>query len=72
LDSFTCNVTLGDTLDEALDEVAETALFGDLINSAAPEPRARALAAARAALQPYASASGVVLGAAAWIVTARS
>jgi SAM-dependent methyltransferase len=66
---FQCEVRFGRTIDQATEGAGELAL-GEPLAAATADLRERALAAVRRALEPYAGRRGVVLGAAAWIVTA--
>lgn len=61
----------GDDVDDVLGFVRDTALVRELLSDADEETTRKALDAVRAALTPHQSPDGVLLGGAAWLVTAR-
>ena len=62
---------LGDRLDDASEFALEGGPAARLLVGAEPAVRARALGAVHRTLAPYASGNGVMLPAAAWLVSAR-
>lgn len=61
----------GDDIDDVLDFVRDTALARELLSDADEATTRKAFEAIRAALAPHQSPEGVLLGGAAWLVTAR-
>jgi len=70
---FDTTVLLGGrgTFDDAVAFVENSGMTRRFLGDAPPDLRARALAAVREALSPYATDDGVRLGAAAWVVSGR-
>ncbi|MFV2039343.1 MAG: hypothetical protein ACC660_03790, partial [Acidimicrobiales bacterium] len=60
----------GGGIDETLEYLVTSGLGRALLDDAAPDARAAAIGAVRAALEPHLGDDGVRLGGAAWIVTA--
>jgi hypothetical protein len=61
----------GDDIDDVLDFVRDTALARELLADTDEATTRKAFEAIRAALAPHQSPEGVLLGGAAWLVTAR-
>jgi SAM-dependent methyltransferase len=73
IEPFTTAMLLagGGSLDDATDFLRSTGMARALFAEASPEEIDRALAAVRAALEPFMTPEGVRIGAATWIVGAR-
>lgn len=69
--STTADVHIGDDLDDAIDSQSRIGPMARALAELEGEQRERAIAAARAALSPYVTESGLDLGAACWLVYAR-
>jgi SAM-dependent methyltransferase len=72
LDPLDVQVRCGEDLDDALELVAQTGPASRVLSTLSPGPRQAALEAIRAALRPAQTSEGVMLGAGAWLVTARA
>jgi SAM-dependent methyltransferase len=68
---FDTPLTLGETLDEAVDHIQQFGPVSRLLNEAAPQQREAAVGAIREAMRPYAKSSPVRLTGATWLVTAK-
>jgi SAM-dependent methyltransferase len=72
IEPFGLAVSLGRTLDEAVDAVTMVGPASQVLADAAPDAKAKALNAVRDALAARQTDQGIVLPAATWIVTARA
>lgn len=68
----TADLWMGDNAAEAAHFMRTTGLGRAVFDGAPPELEAEAVARATAALVPYESPSGVLIGGAAWLVTASN
>jgi len=71
IDPLTEPLWLGTDSDDAIGFIGSTGFAHEVLDPAPSDAAARALDAARLALEPFASADGVVIGSAAWLVRAR-
>lgn len=67
---FDCDMTLGGTLDDAVQHIQDFGPVSRMLNEATSAQKEAAVAALRDALKPYAARTPVTLGGAVWIVTA--
>jgi len=72
VESVTMDLCVGENLDAAMEFQAEVGPMARVLAELDGDARQRAMDAARAALEPFVTPDGIVLGAAAWLVSARN